>query len=1464
MGFASPIFSRHKALCRWSMILLLAVLLVAFLCTGVSAADITVSASVSNAGVIASGVDSENNNEATVMANVPVSLTGQDSYTVNDVLVALHDRYYTGGSSNGYATNDSISSVTKLWGVSTTNTLFFVNGVGLLFGVGTDTVEDGDTVTASVNKDPKYFADWYAGFNEGTKTVVTGESFELTLNGYLGMAYTEEDKTSVAIPNATVGTVSTSGFTPLEGKTTAADGKVSLSFEEPGTYIVSAQGTAEDTVTDWNLMNLSGGATPVYGTMDLVTYESTVAYTDNDYGNGPYPASEVKYVDFSVWRNAQDSYNTLRSNQLIAECPLIAPVCVVKVVDLKVTSPEATEYAYATGDTPVELTVNATPKVEGGTFAYQWRYKESPEATESSSILSSSQTFDLKYYTRTESIRYYYCHVTYTYNEAVYEADSPLVKVSVIATKAQKPTSWDLVDGTYVAGSADIPALDCVAGVTDGGTLSYQWYVDSGDGFEAIPDATARSYTPSASSACTKKYYCLITNSLDSITGDSYKTTVKTNVAEIVFQSIRDYGADWDGDGTAKSPFLITKQEDLSKMAEICNEGFSFNGFTFQMTEDITLPAEWTPIGIVKGNLYTGTKLPFSGTFDGNGKTLTVPEDSLPLLGFVRGATVKNLNIYGTKIASNGLVAYYVVDSNVDHTIDIINCTLKSGSSTLGSGFIGGGASGINTVTIRDCTVEKDVIIGYDGTASNIGSFGGAFNGNVIGCVSYATVKGVDKVGGIVGIKGQSMGLCDIHDCAFYGNVIATGEFAGGILGSGYTAASAPQTPCVSIRNCYSTGSITGANNVGGIFGGEGGNREVWNNGVGYIQNNYFAGTVTATNEDGTVGGVIGFMRSLGRYNIISNNYFVDSCGATQGIGKAESVTTLDTPAVTEGTGWASIRLSAGTIYGRDDDPMGAGAAALAAAIPASELTDGKLLTKLNNGINSSGDWVQGSAGPEFGGQRHLLTISNRSLSSMAGASEKVGTNILDGKDLTLTYSDGSTEEIDARLAIRKYTSTNNTMVGTSVADSVTYNNHQLVFKLEIKAGTDSAPEPNPTDITVDFTLMGDSSHGESNDTHTLVGDDLETWISKTSVTVPADSTVMDVLAAVFNKEGYVWKTNAKANSSTGGLLLSVTTPKGLTLAEGTNGVKSGWLYTLNESHTNTSENKQRVANGDAIVLHYSDDYTAETGVVSDEAKVKEVKDLIDALPATVSLADEKAITDARSAYDKLTDVQKELISATTLTKLLNAEAALAQLKAADDNKVTIDDMKDITNKDAWYYPVVAWSVENSLFKGDDKGNFNPSNSITRAEFAQMIYNYYKDDATVMKDGEAATFSDVAEKNWYYEAVTACAKAGIIQGYDGNFKPDDPISRQDVAIILMRVIIGQEAIDNVDVDARLAELKANGYEFADFHETSSYAQKAMASAAGVIFFGNDKGQLQPKENISRAETAQVMYNYLKK
>lgn len=202
-----------------------------------------------------------------------------------------------------------------------------------------------------------------------------------------------------------------------------------------------------------------------------------------------------------------------------------------------------------------------------------------------------------------------------------------------------------------------------------------------------------------------------------------------------------------------------------------------------------------------------------------------------------------------------------------------------------------------------------------------------------------------------------------------------------------------------------------------------------------------------------------------------------------------------------------------------------------------------------------------------------------------------------------------------------------------------------------------------------------------------------------------------------------------------------------------------------------------------------------------------------------------------------------------------------------DVDFVVIDPSADLTrftdfDKNYWGYKKIRHVVMAGFFEGVSKTEFGVKNNMTRAQFCKMLYNIYKNHADVLKDGESVTFTDVLEKAWYYEAVSACAKAGIVKGVgDERFAPDDPIKREDAAIMMMRVLIGEEGIEQTDVEKALEKARKDGIAAGDFDKTHTYAKKAVAAALGVIYYGDGDGNITPTKFITRAECAAMMSNY---
>ena len=464
-------------------------------------------------------------------------------------------------------------------------------------------------------------------------------------------------------------------------------------------------------------------------------------------------------------------------------------------------------------------------------------------------------------------------------------------------------------------------------------TLTYQWFVNTADSYEgavAIADATGETYAlGKAEEAGTRYYFCVVTS-----TANGLNCTASSDIVEIkVLDNAGYVAAKLQGTGTEADPYQIAAAEDYQTVYDLVAAGYAFKDQYLAQTKDVTLAEGWKPIGSDSSNR-------FSGHLDGQGHTLTVPEGGLPLLGYVKDAYVENLNIYGPQIEGYGLVNNLEGLGLSGNAITIEGVTLKSGTKTLKSGLIGtyittnafAGCSGGFLVTIRDCVAERGVVIGYDGTESKIGSFAGRINGTIEGCKSYATVYGVDSVGGIVGNQDNSMTTFKVTGCEFHGTVEASGEEAGGIIGSGYIGGWADNAMRPNISNCIVTGSISGSNKVGGIQGGDSVVIQTYARTPNEMTGNTFSGHLYSDGE--AVGAIVGYYRGLNAYDKVHDNICESDDTGLRPIGQ---VAYVDTSAAEHETvyGLTYFDSSSGTFptvpgyrswqknLNRTDDPLG-------------------------------------------------------------------------------------------------------------------------------------------------------------------------------------------------------------------------------------------------------------------------------------------------------------------------------------------------------------------------------------------------------------------------------------------------------------------------------------------------------------------------------------------------------------
>lgn len=833
------------------------------------------------------------------------------------------------------------------------------------------------------------------------------------------------------------------------------------------------------------------------------------------------------------------------------------------------------------GDNPIQLSVDATvPGEKNGKFTYQWYYIQSnekyflPEYAEKKDYQKIEGATEDTYIVSTNEIsseKCYCCEVTYELDGKKYSGWSPFAQYDVFPEKVsppvitKQPESIIYVKGKPVTYQFKIET-EKLPWFTE--KILYQWYKNSENNSETgtlIPGATKEFYVPEVPDEGSMYYYCKLKiereenhNRFDCFYSEEI-------CSDVVSMTAVDEPLPWEGNGTEESPYLIQNLSDLELLQKKVNEdGFDFYGSYFSLKEDINLPSDWKPIGTIQpGSTSTGNGKylwPFSGTLNGEGHTVTVATNGKPLFNYVRDAVIENLNLFGEKINGYGLIDRYTVDYGPDgiyntgcpDAVTIRNVTLKSGMSTKKSGLIGGYASGSNSVVIEDCRAENGVLIGYTGQESGIGTFAGTLNGIIRNCSSAATVKGLNYVGGLAGHKGQSMGACTIENSSFTGIVNATGKWVGGILGSGYEADSAPNTPVASVKNCYVAGTISGVSNVGGIFGGEPSCMQCWGNGSGSITNNFFYGTVSGKSN---VGAIVGYLKSFDKFQGISNNYYLDSCGASQGIGEVENILTVEN----------DPKCGIDYEFNQSDYCF---------AKTAGEFADGTVKDGLNSG--NYHNWEQGESYPVYGAGAYPTGLT------LTGDYKKeyyIGEELdLSGGTFTVTWSDGSKtnpsfEEI--------------TVIGY---DPQTRGSQMLQLKYGAVETTITVKVLVKAEkITVSFTLLGDKAHDSDKDgeVHTLKAGNLETWIQETNVDTDSNATVLDVLEKVL-ADNQLEYSNPKGN------YIDFITKDGEKLGEFTNGKNSGWMYTLNGIHSDLGVSEQFLTDGDEIVFHYTDDYKQE------------------------------------------------------------------------------------------------------------------------------------------------------------------------------------------------------------------------------------------------------------------------------
>ncbi len=190
-----------------------------------------------------------------------------------------------------------------------------------------------------------------------------------------------------------------------------------------------------------------------------------------------------------------------------------------------------------------------------------------------------------------------------------------------------------------------------------------------------------------------------------------------------------------------------------------------------------------------------------------------------------------------------------------------------------------------------------------------------------------------------------------------------------------------------------------------------------------------------------------------------------------------------------------------------------------------------------------------------------------------------------------------------------------------------------------------------------------------------------------------------------------------------------------------------------------------------------------------------------------------------------------------------------AQNETPNESEMSFGDV----STDHWYYDYVKYVYDRGLMTGLNENDFGAVQSLARAQFAVILYRMEGEPKVEYKD----VFPDVADGQWYTDAIMWANQAGIVTGYtdSGLFGFADDINREQMAVMMHRYA----EYKGFDISK-----KADFNAFSDAASVNEFADEAMQWAVGTgIISGKDEGtRIDPQGDAARAECATIIQRFV--
>ncbi|MDO7908642.1 S-layer homology domain-containing protein [Paenibacillus sp. JX-17] len=1083
---------------------------------------------------------------------------------------------------------------------------------------------------------------------------------------------------------------------------------------------------------------------------------------------------------------------------------------VAKVVVNALTNAEAPSITTQ----PVDKTVNvnepaplnvAANVTDGGTLSYQW-YSSTTNSTSGGTLILGATASSYAPPTGAASTTYYYVVVTNTNSSATGEqSDSTTSRVAKVVvnalTNAEAPSiSIQPADKTVNIG--DAATLEVAASVTDGGTLSYQWYsttTNSTSGGTLIPGGTGASYTAPTGTAGTTYYYVVVTNTNSSATGEQSASTT-SRVAKVVVNALTN----------AEAPGITTQPADKT----VNMGGSATLNVAANVTDGGTLSYQW-----------------YSNSMNSTSGGTLIP-----------GATNAS---YTAPTGTAGTTYYYVVVTNTNSS-----ATGEQSASTTSrvAKVVANALTNAEAPSISIQPADKTVNIG-DVAILEVAA--GVIDGGELSYQWYSnslnSTSGGTLIPGATNASYQAPTMAAVTTY-YYVVVMNTNSSATGEQSASTTSRVAKvvvnaltnaEAPSITTQPADKTVNIEDAATLEVAA-------SVRDNGT--LSYQWYSNTTNSTSGGTLIPGATNASYQAPTMAAVTTYYYVvvtntnsnatgqktaptTSSAAKVSVNVLDSLITLKsslnpsvqgqavtlTAVVTAVTALTQDRTPTGSITFKDGNttlgtaPLNAAGTAvhLTSALAAGSHTitavyqgDGRFAGSLSNAlvqvVNTPVSGGSGGGGSSSPAQPVVPAVP--AAPGNSAAPEKGVEVLVNGK---VEYAGTSTTG-----KLKDQTMTTISVDPVKLEDKLAAEGEHAVITIPVKTNSDI--------------LIGE-----------LNGQSIKNMEEKQAVVqIKTDSAIYTLPAQQINIEAVSSQLGKNVNLQDIKVKIEISAPTADTLKIAETAASQGGFSMM------------------ASPLNFK-----VTGTYRDQS--------IDVSKFNVYVQRNIVIPDGVDPGKITTGVVVEpdgTVRHVPTKVILENGKYFAQINSLTNSTYTVVwhplEFEDVETH--WAKSAVNDMGSRMIVTGTTEGIFMPDQDITRAEFAAIMVR----GLGVKLESGSTSFADISSSSWYAGAVETAYQYHLIQGFeDGTFRPNDKITREQA----MKMIAQAMEVTGLSSKLSTVDTKLLLNAFTDAEQVSAWAKSGLVnSLQGGLVSGRNEGKLAPKDNITRAEVAVLIQRLLQK